>query len=215
MSCEEKYQGRANTYTKTCSNTTHDDRNELIQISVYGSVKLQGPEANVVKSFVIDTESLVRVLDKLMNGEGGIVRLNDGVRNLREKGSEHRGHLFLEFIRTYLRRRNNRESSHHSVGEFLSDLGDQKCTHTRSSSSLEMEQGYQHIDSANLLGQSSFQTYSQGVSELETLEAITTLDLLPDDIENRVYKLGSFSVMSLRPIVSSFVDDIRSASAVE
>lgn len=53
------------------------------------------------------------------------------------------------------------------------------------------------------------------MSELETLKAITTLDLLPDDIENRVYKLSSFGVMSLGPIVSSFKDEIESALAIE
>ena len=62
--------------------TGHDDRDEVVEVTVGGGGKLEGSEANVVKSLVVDTEGSVRVLDKLVNGEGGVVRLNDGVGNL-------------------------------------------------------------------------------------------------------------------------------------
>jgi hypothetical protein len=41
------------------------------------------------------------------------------------------------------------------------------------------------------------------VSDLEALEAITALGLTADDIENLVNKLGTLSVMTLGPVVSS------------
>lgn len=47
----------------------------MVEITVCGGGQLESPETNVIKSFVINAESLVRVLDQLMNGEGGIVRL--------------------------------------------------------------------------------------------------------------------------------------------
>jgi len=40
------------------------------------------------------------------------------------------------------------------------------------------------------------------VGDLETLEAVATLGLAADDIEDLVDKLSSFSVMTLGPVVS-------------
>ena len=54
----------------------------MVKIAVGGGGELEGPEANVVEGLVVDTEGSVRVLDKLVNGEGGVVRLNDGVGDL-------------------------------------------------------------------------------------------------------------------------------------
>lgn len=71
------------------------------------------------------------------------------------------------------------EGTHHSVGVFFPDLRDQKCTHT------------------------STGTTTKRVGDLETLETIGSLGLSSDDIEDRVDKLGSFSVMSLGPVVTS------------
>ena len=58
---------------------------------------------------VVNAEGLIRVLDQLVNGQGGIVRLDDSV-----------GHLW---------RGHDRECSHHAVGKLLTDLGDEQCTH--------------------------------------------------------------------------------------
>lgn len=94
-----------------------------------------------------------------MDGEGGVVGLNDGVGDL---GGGHNG-----------------ESGHHAVGELLTDLGDQKGTHTGTSSTTE------------------------GVGDLETLEAVTALSLTTDNIEDLVDQLGTLSVVTLRPVVTS------------
>jgi len=72
----------------------------------------------------------------------------------------------------------DRESGHDSVWVFFSDLGDEESSHTGSGSS------------------------SEGVSNLETLEAIATFSFLSDDIKDGVDKLGTLGVMSLGPVVT-------------
>lgn len=54
----------------------------MVQVTVAGSSEFQGTEADIVQSLVVDTESLIRVLDQLVNGEGGVVRLDNGIRDL-------------------------------------------------------------------------------------------------------------------------------------
>ena len=51
----------------------------MVEVTVGGRGQLEGTEADVVQSLVVDTVSLIRVLNELMNGESGIVRLDDGV----------------------------------------------------------------------------------------------------------------------------------------
>jgi hypothetical protein len=93
-----------------------------------------------------------------MDGEGGVVGLNNGIGDLRG--------------------RNDGESCHHTVGELLTDLGDQQSTHTGTG------------------------TTTKRVGDLETLEAVAALGLTADDIENVVDKFSSLSVMTLGPVVS-------------
>ena len=68
---------------------------------------LVSPEANVIEGLVVDAIGLVRVLDQLMDGEGGVVGLDHGVRHL---GRGHHG-----------------VGVHDPVGVFLADLGDEEC----------------------------------------------------------------------------------------
>jgi hypothetical protein len=79
----------------------------------------------------------------------------------------------------HLGRGDDGESGHHTVGELLTDLGDKECTHTGTS------------------------TTTKRVSDLETLEAVTSLSLATDDIDNLVDKLGTLSVVTLGPVVTS------------
>lgn len=44
--------------------------------------ELESSEANVVESFIVEDHALVGVLHELVDGEGGVVGLNDGVRDL-------------------------------------------------------------------------------------------------------------------------------------
>jgi hypothetical protein len=107
---------------------------------------------------VVNTEGLVGVLNELVDGQSGVVRLDNGVGDL---GGGDDG-----------------EGSHHTVGELLTDLGDQECTHTGTG------------------------TTTQGVSDLETLEAVASLGLTTDDIDDLVDKLGTLGVVALGPVVT-------------
>merc|ERR1719456_1307572 len=78
----------------------------------------------------------------------------------------------------HLRRGHNRVGRHHAVRVLLADLGDQQGTHTGSRAATE------------------------GVRHLEALEAVASLSLLADNIEDRVNELGSLGVMSLSPVVA-------------
>ena len=53
--------------TQTGCNTRHDDRHEVVKVTVCWGGQLESTEADVVQSLVVDTESLVRVLDELMD----------------------------------------------------------------------------------------------------------------------------------------------------
>ena len=130
----------------------------MVQISVRWSAELQGAHADIVESLVIDTEGLVGVLNQLVDGEGGVVWLDNGVGNLW--------------------RWDDGEGGHHTIRELLADLRDQKRTHAGSSSTTE------------------------GVGDLETLEAVTALSLATDDVENLINELGTLSVVTLSPVVT-------------
>lgn len=145
--------------TQAASHAGHDGRHQMIQITESGGGQLQGSEANVVQGFVIDTHDLIGILDELMDRQGCVVGLDNGVRDLG--------------------RRYNGESHHHTIGIFLANLRDKEGSHTGSS------------------------TTSEGVCQLESLEAIAGLCLLSDDIEDGVDELSSFCVMPLGPVVTS------------
>jgi hypothetical protein len=55
----------------------------MIEVSIGWGGKFESPEADVVEGLVVDAESLVRVLHQLVDGERGIVRLHNRVRDLR------------------------------------------------------------------------------------------------------------------------------------
>lgn len=51
----------------------------MVEVTVGRGGELEGSEADVIKGLVIDNLNLVGVLNKLVNGQGGVVRLNDGI----------------------------------------------------------------------------------------------------------------------------------------
>ena len=53
----------------------HDEGDEMVQVTVRRRGELESAEADVVERLVINAESLVRVLDKLVHGERRVVRL--------------------------------------------------------------------------------------------------------------------------------------------
>ena len=75
------------------SDTGHGGRDQVVQVTVGWGGELQGteigldlanqsellPEADIVEGLVINAVGLVGVLNELVDGEGGIVGLDDGV----------------------------------------------------------------------------------------------------------------------------------------
>jgi len=68
--------------------TRHSDRDEMVEITIGWGGELKGSEADIVEGLVIDDLDLIGVLDELMDGEGGVVGLNDGIGHL---GGRHDG----------------------------------------------------------------------------------------------------------------------------
>ena len=113
--------------------TRHDGRDEVVEVAVGGVRELERTHADIVESLsnlacrrtsttfdahlIVNTESLVRVLNELMYREGGVVWLDDGIRDLG--------------------RWDNREGCHHAVWELFANLGDQQCSHTSTSTPTE------------------------------------------------------------------------------
>jgi hypothetical protein len=97
--------------TKRASSSANGSRDEVVKIAVCWSGQLKGSEADIVQGLVIKGKALVGVLDKLVHGEGAVVRLNDGIR--------------------YLRRRDNRVCRHDTIRILLADLGDKQSAETR------------------------------------------------------------------------------------
>ena len=95
--------------SEAASNTGESSGDEMVKITVGGGGELQGAEADIVQGLVIKGEALIGVLDKLVDRQGGVVGLNDGI-----------GHLGG---------RDNGVGRHDSVGVLLTDLGDQEGSH--------------------------------------------------------------------------------------
>merc|ERR1719486_828028 len=83
--------------SEAAGDTGESSRNEMVKIAISGGGELEGSEADIVKGLVINAHNLIGVLDKLMDREGGVVGLNDGIRdlggnrNLRPPYGRHRG----------------------------------------------------------------------------------------------------------------------------
>merc|ERR1712127_713635 len=120
--------------SEAAGDTGESSRDEMVKITIGWGGELEGSEADIVKGLVINAHNLIGVLDKLMDGEGSVIWLNDGIRDL---WGWHDG-----------------ESGHDSVWVLFSDLGDEEGSHTGSG------------------------TTTEGVGDLETLEAIATLGFL-------------------------------------
>jgi len=119
----------------------------MVKITIGWGGELEGSEADIVEGLVINAHNLIGVLDELMDREGGVVWLDNGVRDL---GGWHDG-----------------EGGHDSVGVFLTDLGDEEGAHAGAG------------------------TTTEGVGDLETLEAVAAFSLLTDNVEDGVDELST------------------------
>merc|ERR1719460_3286942 len=144
--------------SEAACDTGKSGRHQMVKITIGWGGELKGSEADIIKGLVINAHNLIGVLDKLMDREGGVVWLNDGIRHL---GGWHDG-----------------EGGHDSIWVLFSDLGDEEGSHTGSG------------------------TTTEGVGDLETLEAIATFGFLSDDIKDGVDELSTLGVMTLGPVVT-------------
>merc|ERR1719194_133009 len=103
--------------SEAAGDTGESSRDEMVKITIGGGGELEGSEADIIEGLVINAHNLIGVLDKLMDREGGVVGLNDGIRDL---GGRHDG-----------------ESAHDTVGVLLTDLGDQEGAHTGAGTTTE------------------------------------------------------------------------------
>ena len=55
---------------------------EMVKITVGGGGELEGSEADIVEGLVVNAHNFIGVFDELMDREGGVVWLNDGIRHL-------------------------------------------------------------------------------------------------------------------------------------
>jgi len=60
----------------------HGGRDEVVQVAVGRGGELESSEADVVECLVVNAVGFVSVLNELMDGEGGVVWLDDGVGDL-------------------------------------------------------------------------------------------------------------------------------------
>merc|ERR1712028_301743 len=138
--------------TQAASHTGHHSGDQVVKITEGGGGQLEGTEADIVQGLVIEDHALIGVLDKLVDGQSGVVRLNHGVRHLRG-GDDGEGH-------------------HHAVGVLLADLGDKKCSHTGTGTATKRVGDLETLEAIAGLGLLA-DNVKDGVNQLSTLGVVT------------------------------------------
>merc|ERR1711970_567638 len=110
--------------------------------------------------------------------EGLVINAHDLIGVLDELMHGEGGVVWLNDGIRHLGGWHDGESGHDSVWVLFSDLGDEEGSHSGSG------------------------TTSEGVGDLESLEAIATFGFLSDDIEDGIDEFGSLGVVTLGPVVS-------------
>ena len=124
----------------------------MVQITISGGGELEGSEADIVEGFVIDDLDFIGIFDQLMDGEGGVVGFNDGIRDL---GGGEDG-----------------EGFHDSVGVFFSDLGDQEGTHTGTGTTSQRVGDLETLEAITAFSFLS-DDIEDGVDEFSTFSVVT------------------------------------------
>ena len=138
--------------SEAAGDTGKGSRDEMVKITVGWGGELKGSEADIVEGLVINAHNLIGVLNKLMDREGGVVWLNDGI-----------GHLWGW---------HDGESGHDSVWVLFSDLGDEEGSHTGSGTTTE---GVGDLETLKAIATLSFLSndIEDGVDELGSLGVMT------------------------------------------
>jgi len=195
----------------------HRCADEMVQVTVGGGGELERSEANVVERLVVNAVGLVGVLDQLMDGERGVVRLDYGVADL---GRWHYG-----------------EGVHNSVGVLLSDLGDEERAHAGTGAATEGVSQLKALKAIARLGLLSHNVqntvYELGALGVVTLGPVVTGTTLAEDEVVRaedlterarsdgvhgtrlqVYEDGSWHVLAASGLVVVDVDSLELQIAV-
>merc|ERR1719399_2660168 len=138
--------------TEAAGDTGEGGRDEMVKVTVGGGGELEGSEADIIEGLVVNAHNLVGVLDKLMDGEGGVVGLNNGVRDL---GGRHDG-----------------ESAHDTVGVLLTDLGDEEGAHAGAGTTTERVGDLEALEAVATFGFLA-DNVEDGVDELSTFGVVT------------------------------------------
>ena len=131
--------------------TRHGGRHQVVEVAVSGGGQLERAEADVVQGLVVHDHALVGVLHELVDGQGGVVGLDDGVRHL--GGREHG------------------EGEHDAVGVLLADLGDQESAHTGSGTTTHGVGDLEALQAVAGLGLLAHDV-EHGVNELSALGVV-------------------------------------------
>ena len=68
--------------SETGRDARHCSGDQMVEVTVCGCRQFECTEADIVESLVVDAECFICVLNKLVNGQRGVVRLNNSVRYL-------------------------------------------------------------------------------------------------------------------------------------
>merc|ERR1719502_399225 len=68
--------------SEAAGDTGEGGGHEMVKITIGWGGELEGSEADIVKGLVVNAHDIIGVLDELMDGKGGVVWLNDGIRDL-------------------------------------------------------------------------------------------------------------------------------------
>merc|ERR1712086_937281 len=127
--------------------STHCGADKMIQVTICGCGQLQGAEANIVESFVVEKEALICVLDELMEREHSVVWLHNSVGN------------FWGW--------DDRECLHDTVRVLLSHLRDEQSAHACASATAE---GVTKLEALEAVAAFSLLTHNiqDGVNQLSS-----------------------------------------------
>eukprot|EP00906_Rhabdomonas_costata_P037626 RCo053036 len=112
--------------------TAHHRGHQVVQVPKRRRGQLQRAEADVVQRLVVNAHHLIRVLDQLVDAEGGVVGLHHGVRDLR--------------------RGDHGERQHHPVGVLLADLRDQQRAHPAARAPAQTVRNLEALQAVAALG---------------------------------------------------------------
>jgi len=119
--------------TQASGNSGHNNRNEMVKITICWCRELECPETNIIKCLVVNAESFVRVFNKLMYGKSGVI----GLKNNKRDSLNWQRHTYLDDGIRNLGTGYDGIGTHHSVGVLLSNFWDQEGTHTSTSTSTK------------------------------------------------------------------------------